>query len=248
MQGSEVDASSQGALYIPDMHIPDTFGETRPSNAGGDLRIPDMLSEYLHFFLPDGELVQDTDELVQDKPSVMAGARARPHAGAAAHQQSFRELGFARRDPHDDPRDAGAAAHQHSFRELGFARRDPRDPESDPHASWELNLKDRPSASAGCCANHPLDEINACWRKHDCTAACARATPVGATINKPRHAATPDSEFMLQDDKFFDDFQCHLGDLAAARYMWLQASRGSPARIGPGIGRHEPHPWSAGGV
>ena len=92
MQESEVDASSQGALYIPDMHIPDTFGETRPSNAGGDLRIPDMLSEYLHFFLPDGELVQDTDELVQDKPSVMAGARARPHAGAAAHQHSFSAL------------------------------------------------------------------------------------------------------------------------------------------------------------
>lgn len=57
------------------------FGKTRPSNAGGDLRIPDIVSQYsmyLQFFLPDGELA-----LVQDKLSVMAGA----HAGAAAQQQ-----------------------------------------------------------------------------------------------------------------------------------------------------------------
>jgi len=60
------------------------FGETRPF-AGGDLRMSNIVSEYLHCFLPDGEL-----PLVQDKLSVMAGARARTHAGAAAHQQSFR--------------------------------------------------------------------------------------------------------------------------------------------------------------
>ena len=36
-----------------------------------------------------------------DEPSGVAGARARPHAGAAVHQQSFKELGFARLDPSD---------------------------------------------------------------------------------------------------------------------------------------------------
>ena len=36
-----------------------------------------------------------------DEPSGVAGARARPHAGAALHQQSFKELGFARLDPSD---------------------------------------------------------------------------------------------------------------------------------------------------
>ena len=33
-----------------------------------------------------------------DEPSGMAGARPRPHAGAAVHQRSFKELGFAPSD------------------------------------------------------------------------------------------------------------------------------------------------------
>ena len=140
-----------------------------------------------------------------DEPSGVAGARARPHAGAAVHQRSFKELGFARLDPSDT---------------------------GDPCAPRETPKKDKPSA--GRCVNHPLDErgvLDVSQGSSDCKAACALATPVGTSI---RHARAPGSEVVIQEHDFFDDFQCQPDDLAAARQTW-QLSRdtsGSRALIG----------------
>ena len=94
-------SNAGGDLRISgEQYIPDTFGERGYHRA---------LDEDLCCLLPDGEL-----SLVNNEPSAKARrARARPHFGAAAHQQSFKELGLAHLGPRDTAESTPQASHDH---------------------------------------------------------------------------------------------------------------------------------------